>query len=167
MVAEGLKLNNSKRTKVVRVSLNTIWCFWPYALSVEGAGDKIGHQKNRSWSFVRAVCLQQNLQLLFLNTLPHNLLKQWILVELTSDELNAMWYACGYVPRSLLKIYETKCGDMYSQYFQYLGDMAVEGDDIWGRGLIRLIKVVYTLLMAIKIHFPSLLKLKNVYTRFY
>ena len=37
-------------------------------------------------------------------------------VELTSDELNAMRYACGYVPRSLLKKYETKCGDMYSQY---------------------------------------------------
>ena len=34
-----------------------------------------------------------------------------------------------YVSCSLLKKYETKQGDVYSQYVQYLGDMAV-GDDI-------------------------------------
>ena len=48
-------------------------------------------------------------------------------VELTSDELNAMRYACGCVPHSLLKKYETKCGNVYSQFVQCLGDMAVEG----------------------------------------
>ena len=35
-------------------------------------------------------------------------------VELTSDELNAMEYACGYVPCSPLKKYETKCGEVYT-----------------------------------------------------
>ena len=49
-------------------------------------------------------------------------------VELSSDELNAMRYACGYVPRSLLKKYETKCGEVYSQFVQCLGEMAVEGE---------------------------------------
>ena len=53
------------------------------------------------------------------------------LVERTSDELNAMRYACSYVPCSLLKKYETKSGNVYSQFVQCLGDMAVEeGDDL-------------------------------------
>ena len=46
---------------------------------------------------------------------------------LTEDELNAMRYACGYVPHALLKKYETRCGEMYSEYVQCLGDMAIEG----------------------------------------
>ena len=49
-------------------------------------------------------------------------------LHVTSDELNAMRYACGYVPCSLLKKYETKGGDIYSQYVQCLGHMAVEGE---------------------------------------
>ena len=47
---------------------------------------------------------------------------------LTEDELNAMRYACGYVPRALLKKYEVKCGDKYSDFVQCLGDMAIEGE---------------------------------------
>ena len=54
-------------------------------------------------------------------------------VELTEDELNAMRYACGYVSRSLLKKYENKAGDVYSQYVQCLSEMAFEdeGDSIF------------------------------------
>ena len=48
--------------------------------------------------------------------------------ELTSDEANALRYACGYVARSILHKYETKKGDVCSQYVQCLGDMAVEGE---------------------------------------
>ena len=50
----------------------------------------------------------------------------------TEDELNAMRYACGYTPRVLLKKYETRNGNVYSQYVHCLGNMAVEreGDDL-------------------------------------
>ena len=48
---------------------------------------------------------------------------------LTSDELNVMRYACGYVPRSLLKKYEQKTGEVNSQYATCLGEMAVEGGE--------------------------------------
>ena len=51
------------------------------------------------------------------------------LIQITTDELNAMHYACGYVPRTLLKRYENEPGPVYSQYVQCLGDMAVEGED--------------------------------------
>ena len=44
--------------------------------------------------------------------------------ELTSDEANTLRYACGYVARSILRKYETRNGDVYSQYVQCLGDMA-------------------------------------------
>lgn len=50
---------------------------------------------------------------------------------LTGDELNVMRYVSGYVVRSLLKWYEKKSGDIYSQFIMCLGEMAVEdvGDD--------------------------------------
>ena len=48
--------------------------------------------------------------------------------ELTNDEANALRYDCGYVARSILCKYETRKGDVYSQYVQCLGDMAVEGE---------------------------------------
>ena len=48
--------------------------------------------------------------------------------ELTGDEANALCYACGYVARSILHKYETRKGDVCSQYVQCLGDMAVEGE---------------------------------------
>jgi len=53
-------------------------------------------------------------------------------IILTEDELNAMRYACGYVPHALLKKYEIKRGDVYSEYGQCLGDMSIkgEGDDV-------------------------------------
>ena len=70
-------------------------------------------------------------------------------VELTNDELNAMQYTCGYDPRSLLKKYETKCGEVSLQFVQCLGDMAVEGegDDVLtqGSGSIKSTGVVYSL----------------------
>ena len=53
-------------------------------------------------------------------------------VELTTDDLNSMCYACGYVTRSILKMYEARSGEVASQYIQCLGEMAVqgEGDDL-------------------------------------
>ena len=63
-------------------------------------------------------------------------------IQFTTDELNAMRYASGYVPHKLLKKYENKCGDMYSHYVQCLGDMAVGGEHdffgvyVQGSGLI-------------------------------
>ena len=84
-------------------------------------------------------------------------------VELTSDELNAMRYACGYVARALLKKYETRHGEAYSQYVQCLGDMAVEGEgddvlsytrkwfDLVNRGgLFPLNESTFTLFIAIE-----------------
>lgn len=47
---------------------------------------------------------------------------------LTEDELNAVRYSCGYIPHALLKKYETRCEDMYSEYVQCLGDIAIEGE---------------------------------------
>ena len=39
-----------------------------------------------------------------------------------------MRYACGYIPYKLLKKYENKTREIYSQYLQCLVDMAVEGE---------------------------------------
>ena len=46
----------------------------------------------------------------------------------SKDELNALQYACGYVPHALLKGYEKRCGEKFDQC---LSDMAVasEHDD--------------------------------------
>lgn len=78
------------------------------------------------------------LQCLYLSTSAHNLLTALDLwfsapVELSRDELNAMRYACGYVPRSPLKKYKSKSGAAYSQYVRCLGDVAVkeEGGDLF------------------------------------
>ena len=49
-------------------------------------------------------------------------------VVLTSDELNVMRYVCGYVARSLLKKYEQKPGEIFSQYVTCLSEIAVEGE---------------------------------------
>lgn len=49
--------------------------------------------------------------------------------SITTDEMNVIRYACGYVARSLLKRYERKSGDVYEEYVACLGDMAVEGDN--------------------------------------
>ena len=40
-----------------------------------------------------------------------------------------MRYVCGYVVRTLLKKYENKSSDVYSQYEQCLGQMTVTADD--------------------------------------
>lgn len=53
-------------------------------------------------------------------------------VVFTSDELNVMRYACGYVAHSLLKKYEKRAGEKFSQFVVCLGEMAVvgEGEDL-------------------------------------
>ena len=53
-------------------------------------------------------------------------------VTLTAHELNALRYACGYIAHSLLKTFECKTGDKFSQYITCLGEMAVvgEGEDV-------------------------------------
>ncbi len=51
-------------------------------------------------------------------------------VTLTSDELNALRYACGYVAHSLLKIFERrrKKEAKLCQFITCLGDMAIAGE---------------------------------------
>ena len=44
------------------------------------------------------------------------------------DELNALRYAGGFVPHSLLKRYEKKSGKKFEEYVECLGSMAVESD---------------------------------------
>ena len=65
----------------------------------------------------------------FTSQTPHQAGASVTHIQISTDELNAMRYACGYVPRTLLKRYENKPGQVYSQYVQCLGDMAVEGED--------------------------------------
>ncbi|SMN02542.1 hypothetical protein SPONN_1264 [uncultured Candidatus Thioglobus sp.] len=48
--------------------------------------------------------------------------------NISADELNVMRYVSGYVARSLLRRYEARTGDVYSQYVTCLGEMAVEGE---------------------------------------
>ena len=51
---------------------------------------------------------------------------------LAGDELNALRYAAGFVPHSLLKRFEKRTGEKFSQFTTCLGEMAVvgEGSDI-------------------------------------
>ncbi len=48
--------------------------------------------------------------------------------NISSDELNILRYACGYVACKLLKRYEKKPGEIAQQYVNCLGEMAVEGE---------------------------------------
>ena len=49
-------------------------------------------------------------------------------LELPSDELNALRYACGYVPYALLKWYEKRSSNKYDEFIECLGEMAVHSD---------------------------------------
>ena len=49
-------------------------------------------------------------------------------IILTPDELNVIRYVGGYVARQLLHVYEKKIGEVYRQYCDCLGEMAVEGE---------------------------------------
>ena len=49
--------------------------------------------------------------------------------KFTSDELNVMRYACGFVPHKLLLRYEKRPGDKYKNFVACLGDMAVVGEN--------------------------------------
>ena len=49
-------------------------------------------------------------------------------ITLSTDELNALRYAAGFVPHSLLKRFEKRHGDKYVKFVTCLGDMAVAGD---------------------------------------
>ncbi len=75
--------------------------------------------------------------------------------ELTSDELNAMRYACGYVPHKLLKKYEKRSGE---KCLKCLGNMAVigegdESDDLLLYTRKWLIEVAYSLSTIPPSHF--------------
>ncbi len=54
------------------------------------------------------------------------------LVNPSADELNALRYAAGFVPHSLLKRFEKRRGDKFSKFITCLEEMAVvgEGGDI-------------------------------------
>ena len=47
------------------------------------------------------------------------------LVEISSDELNLMQYACGYVPFKLIREHKTRQGRKYENFVECLGNMAV------------------------------------------
>ena len=50
--------------------------------------------------------------------------------SLTRNELNAMQYACGYVPHKVLKKkYEKRSGNKYSQFLECFGGMAVLSEE--------------------------------------
>ena len=134
VVTKGLTCNSSKRTKIwsdfhqVRLDASGILhSEWKKLLdgingSAELAGDALLQQSiyNEVYSMLvseyfdlHAACSTEPMA---------------VSTVLTEDELNAMRYACGYVPHALLKKYETRCGEMYSEYVQCLGDMAIEGE---------------------------------------
>ena len=46
-------------------------------------------------------------------------------ISLGKEELNALQYACGYVPHTLLKRFQKRSGRKYDQFIQCLGQMAV------------------------------------------
>ena len=48
--------------------------------------------------------------------------------QFTSEELNALRYACGYVAHKLLKKYEKRGGDKANQFEMCLSEMSVVGD---------------------------------------
>ena len=50
-------------------------------------------------------------------------------VDMTTDELNALQYAAGYVPHALLRRFEKRTGNKYEAFIECLGDMAVSCDD--------------------------------------
>ena len=47
---------------------------------------------------------------------------------LSKDELNALQYACGYIPHALLKRYEKHTGSKFDKFIKCLGDMAVRSE---------------------------------------
>ena len=50
-------------------------------------------------------------------------------ITLSTDELNAMQYACGYVPHKLIKRYESRRGTKVRRFVECLGNMAVVCED--------------------------------------
>ena len=50
-------------------------------------------------------------------------------VQVTSDEVNAMRYACGYIPHNLLKKYEKVKGPKARHFVDCLGSMAVVSEE--------------------------------------
>ena len=135
-VTKGLKLNSSKHTKIwtdfhqIRLDasgpMRSAWKELLKSLGITGTEvDPLLEQSVYDKIFTMLVSEYFRSQTDH-STNPAS--KVSTPVELTSDKLNAMRYACGYVPRSLLKKYETKCGNVYSQFVQCLGDMAVKGE---------------------------------------
>lgn len=47
---------------------------------------------------------------------------------MSKDVLNAMQYACGYIPYALLKRYEKRSDRKYDKLIECLGDMAVQSE---------------------------------------
>ena len=58
-----------------------------------------------------------------------NTSEEVISVRLSQDEVNALRYAAGFVPHSLLKRFEKRKGEKYSQFTTCLGEMAVISEE--------------------------------------
>lgn len=132
-VTSGLILTSSKRTKLwsdlhkIRLEPTILQAAWKellVALNLPG--------ENGTFTLIQQSVYSELFSLLLCEQFPDSHSTQHELscqnTVFSEDELNALRYACGYVPRMLLKKYEIRPGKTHSEYVQCLGDMAVEGD---------------------------------------
>ena len=132
-VSEGLTLNHAKRYKIwsdfhqLRQDnsgpLHSAWISFLQNINVEEPEDPLLEQS--VYSELYSMLITEY----FTSQASHQTGTSVGQIQITTHELNAMCYACGYVPRTLLKRYENKTGPVFSQYVQCLSDMAVEGED--------------------------------------
>ncbi len=133
-VTKGLKLSSSKRTRIwsefhkIQIdSSGEMKLSWKKLLVALGVSNAEEVDPLLEKSVFREVFVELVTEY-FCATTMNKAVQTTESTELSSDELNAMRYACGYVPRSLLKKYERLSSDTYSEYIQCLSDMSVEGE---------------------------------------
>ena len=129
-VTKDVRLNSSKRTKIWaefhRIRLNTSGL-------LHSAGDSLHFSDNSLlmqsvYDEIYSLLVKEYFNAQFQSSQSAVLSISGSTVTHTEDELNAMRYGCGYIPRVLQKKYETRDGNIYSQYVHCLGNMAVEGE---------------------------------------
>ena len=125
--ASQYKSNSSKREKLwcglhklrLKGILPTLWKEIACKLDID-ISDPLLEQSLYQELFEMCVCEY------FTSNCASNTSTQSTEELLTDDELNVMRYVCGYVIRTLVKRYEKKSGDVYTQYVECLGEFAVE-----------------------------------------
>ena len=96
-----------------------VWEKFLSSLSVEYAEDLLQQSINQQ-------LFEMLLPSQFAQVLPHASASERNDEIFSKDEVNALRYACGYVPRCLLHRYEKYDGDKYMTFVKCLGEMAVE-----------------------------------------